>query len=215
MQHIYHWPHMDSEAYTAVTGCHSSAPLGTRTRHQKRLRLFPSSGSLEFLAMDTLGPLPKMKSGTQHVNVLTYKFNKLKRAIQVTTETSTSAATIFIENWVILDGIPTYLLIGNGLQLVSKLFAEVIARFGIKHMTKNFYHPYTKGYEEQFHRKTVASLRHYNAEHQDRPGPVRATADACIHRAGIPIDGQEAIQLGTLSSATAPYHRKPGQRDSR
>lgn len=68
--------------YTAVADCQFCAAQCTRTRHQKRLRLFPTTGPLEILAMNILGSLSKTKSDDQCVNILPDQYTKLTKAIQ-------------------------------------------------------------------------------------------------------------------------------------
>lgn len=96
---------------------------GTGTRHQKKPRLFPAPGPLELLAMDILGPLPKSKSGNQHVIALKDHFMQITRAVPVATVVSTSAATELTYIWVMPYCTLTAILTERERQLVSKFFA--------------------------------------------------------------------------------------------
>lgn len=104
--------------------------------------------------MDILCPLPKTKSGSKHLVVLTEQYTNLIRAIPVFTVIGTSTATVYFNNWVIPYGIPTYQLIDSGLRFVSKLFAAVTAHLGIKYVTTTVYHPQTPGQVEIFNKKS-------------------------------------------------------------
>lgn len=86
-----------------------------RTRNQIKLRLFPPMGTLEFIAVDILGALPKMHSGHQYVLVFSDCYMILKRAIPMTKGASTYAASVFVEQWIIPYGART-LLTDNGPQ---------------------------------------------------------------------------------------------------
>ena len=57
-------------------------------KNQKDLKLFPAAGPLEFVAMDLLRPLLKTAHGNQHVLVITDRFSKLTRSIQLRTTTA-------------------------------------------------------------------------------------------------------------------------------
>lgn len=128
---------MSNDLYTTVAQCQSCAVQGTIAGHQKHLNLSPAAEPLEFIAVNILDPFPKTKSVNQHVTVLTDQYTKLKMAIPVATETSTSATTIFFDNWVISHIIPTYQLTDNRPHFVSKFFAAVIARFANETPDKN------------------------------------------------------------------------------
>lgn len=58
-----------------------------------------------------------------------------------------------------------YLLTDDGLQFVSRFFADVITDLEIKHSMTTAYHPHTKGHVEKYNRTIVARPQHYFAEH--------------------------------------------------
>ena len=49
--------------------------------HQAPLKLFKLSKPLEFIAIDTLGPLIRASDGQRYIVAITYRFSKLTRAI--------------------------------------------------------------------------------------------------------------------------------------
>lgn len=51
----------------------------------------------------------------------------------MTNKTARDVSTALVENWVIPNGIPKYLLSNNGPQFVAKLVAAVILFICIKH----------------------------------------------------------------------------------
>lgn len=59
------------DTYITVADCQSWVGLGTRSRHQKQLRLSPAAGPLECLGMGIRGLFSKNKSGNEYVIVLT------------------------------------------------------------------------------------------------------------------------------------------------
>lgn len=132
---------MANNAYTTGADFHSCAVHDSKSRRQKQRRIFPVSAPLELLEMDILGATIKTKSGKKHAIVFTNRHMKLIRAIPVIIVTSTSVATVFVDNLVLPYGIQTYSLTDNGLQFVSKLFAAVTTRLEIKQLTTTAYHP--------------------------------------------------------------------------
>lgn len=63
-------------------------PLGYVTE-KNELLFFPSSCTIDIIAMDALGPLPTMRSSNQFVLVFTDRYTKLTREIPVTNVAST------------------------------------------------------------------------------------------------------------------------------
>lgn len=118
------------------------------------------------MAMDVGGPLPKTKSGNQHELVFMDRYRKPTRSIPVVSVTSTAAATVSVENWIMRYDIPTYLLTDNGPQFDSKFFAAICVRLGLKHLTMTAYHLQTNGQVKRFNQTIAGRLRQYVAEHQ-------------------------------------------------
>lgn len=92
---------------------------------------------------------------------------QLKNTISARTVTLTraSSATEFVNNQVILYGIPRCLLADIRLQYVSKFFAAVTAWSGTKHITTNAHHFMTICQFETFSRTVVTRIREYAGEH--------------------------------------------------
>lgn len=84
----------------------------------------------------------------------------------VITVASRSAATVFVDNWVLSYGMMTHLPTDKGLQFESKFLAAVTACLGFKHLTTTVYYPQTNFYVERFNITSVARLRHHASEHQ-------------------------------------------------
>lgn len=75
--------------------------------------------------------------------------------------------TEFVDNWVILYGLPTYLLTDHGLQIVSNFVAAITAGEIIRHLMTNTSPPQTNRKVEQFSRAIVTCLLLFFAEHQE------------------------------------------------
>ena len=84
----FYWPGMYRDVDEYVTNCNSCAKTDEiRAKAQHRLRLFPSQGPLEDVAMDLIGPLPTTTAGKRFILDITDRFTKLARAA-ATSETT-------------------------------------------------------------------------------------------------------------------------------
>lgn len=113
-----------------------------------------------------LGLLPETKFINQHVILLPDWYTKLIRATAVTTVASMNATTMFVDNWVILCGIPTNLWTDKEWQLVLKFFLTAFVTLGVKHLTTTAYSFQTFSKVRRFNRTIVAHLQRYVAEQQ-------------------------------------------------
>lgn len=128
-----------------ICNCTSCARSSTKYRHKRSMHLFSASGSLEFGAMDIVGPLPKTTQGIQHISVISDCYSKLARAVPTSRTTATHVANVSIDHFLISYSISKYELADNGTQFVGKLFATVCALFGGTHIATTAYYPQRNG----------------------------------------------------------------------
>lgn len=91
------------------------------------MKLFPSSGPLEFEAINIFGPLMQTKLRNRFIVVKTSRFSKLTRAITVATITAPNVATAVLETLVIPHRAPEIIFTENGKQFASKFIAALCA----------------------------------------------------------------------------------------
>lgn len=91
---------MISDVLLVAQNCHSCATTrGTIRKHHKYLKLIPAAGPLEFVAMDTLGPLLRTERGHQFVLIVTYWCSKLVCSEPLRATTATVVANTFLDHW--------------------------------------------------------------------------------------------------------------------
>lgn len=96
---------------------HSLAQNGHQVTQMQNLQVFPAASSLEFLGMKKAGPLTSTTTGNQQVIMMTERFSKLTVAILTTKINSMQIATVILKNWIVQNGIPSYILTDNGSSL--------------------------------------------------------------------------------------------------
>lgn len=74
-------PHMVTDVCNLVNNCNQFPHMGTKFKHRQQLELLPPADPLEFVAIDILGPLPRIKSENKLGVLLTDRYSKITRAI--------------------------------------------------------------------------------------------------------------------------------------
>lgn len=166
LRRTYYWPQMAADTATTVRECVSCSKNRIRLIKQVNpMRLFPPSEPLESVAMDILGPLPKSKSGSQFILVITDRFSKLTQVVPLRRIKAYDVALAFVEEWVFKCGPPKTLLSDNGSHFVSLFFQQVCQVMSVNNRFRTTYHPQTNGQAERFNRSLTAMLRCYIEHH--------------------------------------------------
>lgn len=108
---------------------------GTHYSHQKFLRLFPTNGPLESVAMDRIGPLPTTDKEHKHIVMMTDRYSKIGRVFPMYKITAPYCAAAFLDSCIIPYEIPNHLLTDNGPQFVAKFFESLCVILGFRHFT--------------------------------------------------------------------------------
>lgn len=150
---------MAMDVYKLVDNCAEWSRNWGNNLHQRDLKGSPASGLLELVAMEILGPFPKMSNGNHFVIVMKERHEKLTHTIPLSRNTASQAALKFISNWVMTYSFPNFLVMDNGMQFASKLFNTLCSLLSVKKLTTTAYHPQTNGQTELLNKTTVARLR--------------------------------------------------------
>ena len=111
LRRSYYWPSMAGDVQDYVANCQSCLRTkSTQYRPRHKLRLFPATKPLAFVALDLLGPLPKSKAGHDHILVITDRFTKLTRAIPLKFTNSQVVTDAFLTSWAYAYGLPERVL---------------------------------------------------------------------------------------------------------
>lgn len=149
---------MAYDAYETLDDCESGARNIPHYKQKHSLQVFSPSRSLNFVATDLSGSLPRTKNRNQHVIVVTDRYAKLARDKLAAKMTDTHIANVF-DHWVISYGIATYLWTDNDPQFISKFVATICTYPGVIHLTTTDYRSQTNGNVERCKKTIVARLR--------------------------------------------------------
>ena len=187
MRRHFYWPSMTVDIHQWVDRCDACARNRIKEqKHVYKMKLFPPSKPLEYVAMDILGPLPRTKTGKRFMLVVTDRFTKLTKTEALRTITALSVAKAFCKTWVYNFGTPKVVLTDNGSQFAARFFLKVCKILGIHKVFTTEYHPQTNGQAERFNRTILASLRNYVSESQkdwdEWLGPLTYAYNCQVHR---------------------------------
>jgi hypothetical protein len=163
----YYWPLMSRDVAEIPKRCTECIrELVSSQSDRAPMQLFPAPGPLEFVAIDILGPLPKVRAGMHYVLVIMDRFSKLVRTVPLKNITADTVCNAFIEEWVHIYGAPAILLSDNGTQFTSRTMLALCRYYNIKQVFTNPYHPHTNGQVERLNKTLTAQLRVIVAEDQ-------------------------------------------------
>lgn len=98
MLRAFCWLQMASNIYATAINCRFWAWHHRTTDKQGRNCRFPSSRSLEYAAMDIIGPFPKAEFGIQISAVISNSYSKLAKAIPTLQTTVAVVETLLIDH---------------------------------------------------------------------------------------------------------------------
>lgn len=107
--------------------------------------LLRAGGLLDFIAMNILSPLPKLKNGSLFVLIMTNRYSMLISAVPTSRASATHIVSIFHCHGILPHGIPACLLTDNGTQFVRQVFEAIYNLLGLKLLTTTAYCPRRMG----------------------------------------------------------------------
>ncbi len=118
----------------------------------------------ERLLVDCVGPVPKSKSGHEHILTIMCTATRFPEAIPLR---SIRAQMIIKElvKFCTTFGLPRVVQTDQGSNFTSKAFTQTLAELGVKHQLSSAYHPESQGALERFHQTLKSMLRSYCIAH--------------------------------------------------
>lgn len=136
-------------------------------KRKRYFQLFAMSGPLQCTASYIRFPLQRTENGNEIVTVMTDHYWRITRAILTSEKTATHVANVFLAHRIPPQGIPIYLLMGYGPQLVNTLFGSFSGFRNLNLLTTTAHYLQTDGRIEKYIRAIIPRLRCYVAEHKD------------------------------------------------
>ena len=104
------------------------------------------------IIVDCVGPLPKTKSGNQHLLTIMCASTRFPEAIPLRNIKSKSVVKALVKFFT-LFGLPKVVQSGQGTNFISNIFQQVMLELGIQHVKSSAYHPFDPGgnWDESVH----------------------------------------------------------------
>ena len=123
LRQIYYWLSMAVDAYMTAQTCADCAKARIKLRKRySKMKLFPASAPLEYVAIDIQGELPRTRRKNRYLLVVSNRFTKLVRTVPLNKITAAAVAEALTRHWAFVYGPPVYLLSDSGSQFLSKFF---------------------------------------------------------------------------------------------
>jgi transposase InsO family protein len=116
--------------------------------------------------MDIVGPLTQTCEGNRYLLTFQDELSKYTLAVPISQQDALTIARVFVEQIILIFGIPQILLTDQGSIFLRELFANVCKLLRVKRIKTSSYHPQTNGALERTHRVLVVYLRCYILENQ-------------------------------------------------
>lgn len=137
----YYWPGIRMSCYIIVRACEACAKerISLQTKSSP-MKLFPSNGPLEDLAMYLLTKLLPSKRGYINMLIFTDRFTKMVQTIFMKATSAYQVALAFVKKWAFVHGILKSMLTENGTQFHAKFIVQVQRVLGVRHQFTSTYH---------------------------------------------------------------------------
>ena len=123
------------------------------TAYAAREQQFP----LERIAIDIVGPLPRMENGNEYIMVVTNYFTKWAEAYAVPDNTAQTVADKLLNEFVCRFGVPQCIHTDQGREFEGHLFARICEILEIEKTRTTPYRPQSDGLVERFN-KTLQQM---------------------------------------------------------
>lgn len=169
LQREYFWPHMIRDIRKHILNCDTCKcckPFNYLARP-------PMQGFIEiqrpwqYLYIDFLGPYPRSTNRNTYLFIVLDKYSKYI-LLQPMPDATASRVSNFLEEKVFkVFSVPESIMSDNGRQFISKIFKDLLNKYGVRHVLTPKYSPQSNS-SERVNRSILAAIRGYiNENHSN------------------------------------------------
>ena len=136
-------------------------------KQKHKTKLFPPTGSLEYITIDLLGPFPMTKNGNQFIAFITDRYSKITRALPMRKMTDPLMAAMLLKNWILPYCILSMILSDNDPQFIAEFLEDDLPTNGNKPQDDHRLPPTNERPCRELQQDDFSRLPHYVSEHQN------------------------------------------------
>ena len=157
--HRFYWPGLRRDVQDLCARCPECQKTAKHQKHRAPMVPLPIIDQpFERIAMDMVGPLPRLKTGHRYVLTVCDYATRFPEAIPLKTTDSATVAKALIKLFAMV-GIPKEILTDCGANFTGRLMRDLYDRLGIKPIKTSPYRPQTDGLVERFNGTMKQMLR--------------------------------------------------------
>lgn len=110
------------------------------------------SAPMEFVGIDTVGPLPRTDSGNEYICTIVDHFSGWPEAFAIPDKKAETIARVLLDEFLPRHGCPRVMLSDQGTEYCNAIIDSLSKELGISRVRTSSFHAQTNGKTERFHR---------------------------------------------------------------
>lgn len=165
LQRLFYWPSMRHDVYEFIKICEicKECKAPNEALRPPMGEYYAVQRTWQKLYIDFLGPYPRSKDGNCFIFIV---MDHLSRFVMLEPMRDANSKNVckFLERRIFsVFSVPEIILSDNGKQFTSKLFGELMVKYGVQHKFTAKYHPQANACE-RVNRSIIAGIRAYIGE---------------------------------------------------
>ena len=167
IQHDYFWPKMSSDVKAWVECCMECAmKKGSPHDNIGKMGHLGSSGPLDIVACDIIGPLPITERGNRYIVTFTDHFSRYVEAFPIQKQNAETIADHFVRQFCCRHGVPNRFISDRGKQLIGEIMTAIHTKLNIAQLKTASYRPQGNAIAERVNKTLTGILAMFVSEHQ-------------------------------------------------
>lgn len=157
-----YWPNMRSDIKEYVKTCHicQTVKYGNEKPAGLMGTTTPATAVFQTIFIDFVGPLPRSKSGNQHLLVVQDELSKWVQFFPMRSATARNVAKRLEGDIFCRFGVPDTIVSDHGSEFESKILQKLCKDWGIRHAFTSVYHP-SPNQAERTNKTLIQMIRTY------------------------------------------------------
>lgn len=163
LKHFITWEGMKRDVEDYIQKCEKCQKNKMTQCHTRLPLTITDTPSIVFekCTIDLVGPLNISMTGNRYILTVQDDLSKFVIAVPLTEQTAEEVAKAFVDDVILIYGIPQTILSDCGSQFLSETFKAVCKLLGIKKTQTTSFRPQSNGSNERSHKGLIEYIRNY------------------------------------------------------